>query len=59
MEEKHAGMTFTIFKSIAKIRPAIAKIARKEELNECSECGEQTTGRICKACQMLQRLGTR
>ena len=59
MEEKHAGITFTTFRSIAKIRPAIAKIARKEELNECSECGEPTTERMCKACQMLQQLGTR
>ena len=58
MEEKHAGIKFTIFKSIQKIRPAIAKIGKKEESNICSECGEPTTGRICKACQMLQQLGT-
>lgn len=56
MEEKHAGIAFTIFKSIEKIRPAIAKIERKEEFNDCSECGEPTTERICKACQMLQQL---
>ncbi len=58
MEEKHAGIKFTIFKSIQKIRPAIAKIEKKEESNKCSKCGEPTTGRICKACQMLQQLET-
>jgi uncharacterized protein (TIGR00269 family) len=57
MEHKHAGTKFTIFKSIEKIRPAIEKIVKKEELNECSKCGEPTTERICKACQMLQQLG--
>jgi uncharacterized protein (TIGR00269 family) len=57
MEHKHAGTKFTVFKSIEKVRPAIEKIVRKEELNECSECGEPTTERICKACQMLQQLG--
>ena len=57
MEHKHAGTKFTIFKSIEKIRPAIEKIVKKEEINECSKCGEPTTERICKACQMLQELG--
>ena len=56
MEHKHSGTKFTIFKSIEKIRPAIAKVVRKEELNECNKCGEPTTERICKACQMLQQL---
>jgi len=57
MEHKHAGTKFTIFKSIEKIRPAIEKIVKKEEINECSKCGEPTTERICKSCQMLQELG--
>ena len=57
MEHKHAGTKFTVFKSIEKVRPAIEKIVRKEELNECNNCGEPTTERICKACQMLQQLG--
>jgi len=57
MEHKHAGTRFTIFKSIEKIRPAIANAVRKEELNECIECGEPTTEKTCKACQMLQQLG--
>jgi len=56
MEHKHAGTKFTIFKSIEKIRPAIGKMARKEELTECSKCGEPATGEICKACEMLQQL---
>ncbi|MEM3730471.1 MAG: TIGR00269 family protein [Candidatus Bathyarchaeia archaeon] len=56
MEEKHAGIKFTIFKSIEKVRPALEKIANGEGLKECSECGEPTTEKICKTCQMLAQL---
>jgi uncharacterized protein (TIGR00269 family) len=56
MEEKHAGIKFTIFKSIETIRPALEELAKKEGLRECSECGEPTTERICNACQMLKQV---
>jgi uncharacterized protein (TIGR00269 family) len=56
MEEKHSGIKFTIFKSIERIRPALEEIAEKEGLRECSECGEPTTERICKTCQMLKQV---
>ncbi|MGB9676163.1 MAG: TIGR00269 family protein [Candidatus Bathyarchaeales archaeon] len=54
IEEKHAGTKFTIFKAIEKIRPALEKISKKEGLRECVECGEPTTERTCKTCQMLK-----
>ncbi|MGQ9506711.1 MAG: TIGR00269 family protein [Candidatus Bathycorpusculaceae bacterium] len=57
LEERHAGIKFTIFKSIEKIRPALEKIAKREGLRECSECGEPTTDKICKTCQMLKEIG--
>lgn len=56
MEHKHAGIKFTIFKSIQKIRPAIQKTVKRKELNECTECGEPTTQKICQACHILQQL---
>jgi len=57
MEQKHAGLKFTIFKSIEKIRPALEETAKTEGLRECSECGEPTTDKICKTCQMLKEIG--
>jgi uncharacterized protein (TIGR00269 family) len=57
MEEKHAGIKFTIFKSIERIRPALEDIASKEGLRECIECGEPTTEKICRTCQMLRQVG--
>ena len=56
MEEKHAGTKFTVFKSIERIRPALEGIAKKEGVRECDECGEPTTERICRTCQMLKRI---
>jgi len=56
MEERHAGIKFTIFKSIDKIRPALEELAQKEILRECEECGEPTTERVCKTCQMLKQV---
>lgn len=56
IEERHAGMKFTVFKSIEKIRPAIEDAVEGEGLKECSECGEPTTEKVCRTCQMLSQL---
>ncbi|MEM2972466.1 MAG: TIGR00269 family protein [Candidatus Bathyarchaeia archaeon] len=56
IEEKHAGIKFTIFKAVEKIRPALESHAKKEGLSECVECGEPTTESICKTCQMLRQM---
>lgn len=56
MEEKHAGMKFTVFRSIEKIRPALEAFAVKEGLKECIECGEPTTADICKTCSIIRQV---
>jgi uncharacterized protein (TIGR00269 family) len=56
MEEKHPGMKFTVFNSIERIRPGVEELARQEGLRECVECGEPTTGKVCRTCQMLKQL---
>jgi len=57
MEERHAGIKFTIFKSIDKMRPALEELVKKEGLRECSKCGEPTTEKICRTCLMLREVG--
>lgn len=54
LEEKHPGIKFTIFSSIERIRPALEEMASKEGLGECSECGEPTTDKVCRTCQLLK-----
>jgi uncharacterized protein (TIGR00269 family) len=56
IEEKHPGTKFTIFNSVEKLRPAIEMLAEKEGLVECSKCGEPTTEKTCRTCQMLDQL---
>ncbi len=59
MEQKHAGTKFTVFKSIEKIRPALAAMTKEITLQECKVCGEPSVDQICKPCQMLRKLGVR
>jgi uncharacterized protein (TIGR00269 family) len=56
VEDRHHGTKYTIFSSMERLRPAIEKAAEQEELRECVECGEPTTGRICRTCEMLKEL---
>jgi uncharacterized protein (TIGR00269 family) len=56
MEEHHAGTKFTVFKSIERIRPALAGLAEKGEFKECRECGDPAAGDVCMACQLLKQI---
>jgi len=56
MEENHAGIKFTLFKSAERIRPALEKLAEEAKLRECKFCGEPTVGDVCKLCSMLREL---
>lgn len=56
LEEKHAGMKFTVFRSMERIRPALEAMAEEVKLRECKKCGEPTVGELCKPCQMLEKL---
>ncbi|MEM2119384.1 MAG: hypothetical protein QW840_04600, partial [Candidatus Bathyarchaeia archaeon] len=54
MEEKHAGIKFTIFNSIGRIRFALEQVDSKERLGECEECGEPASEKLCKTCQIVK-----
>lgn len=56
MEEKHAGIKFTIFKSAEKMRATMEKMAKREEFRECAKCGEPSAEKICRSCQMLKQI---
>jgi uncharacterized protein (TIGR00269 family) len=56
MEEKHAGIKFTVFKSAEKLRTAVEEIAKREGFRECVECGEPSAEAVCKSCQMLKQI---
>ncbi len=56
LEDKHPGIKFTIFRSIERIRPSLMTLAENEGLKECVECGEPTTGKVCRTCEMIGSL---
>jgi uncharacterized protein (TIGR00269 family) len=56
MEERHAGTIFTVFKSIERIRPALAGLREKGEFKECQQCGNPAAGDMCMACQLLKQI---
>jgi uncharacterized protein (TIGR00269 family) len=56
LEEKHPGMKYTIFNSMEKIRQSMKATLPETDLNLCEECGEPTTGALCQACLMLQKI---
>ncbi|MGQ9641440.1 MAG: TIGR00269 family protein [Candidatus Bathycorpusculaceae bacterium] len=56
MEEKHAGIKFTIFRSAEMLRPAVEEIVKREGFRECVECGEPSAEMVCKSCQMLKQI---
>jgi uncharacterized protein (TIGR00269 family) len=57
MEEKHAGTKFTVFKSLERMRPALAEVAKKDAFKECVECGEPASSGLCRTCELLRQLG--
>jgi uncharacterized protein (TIGR00269 family) len=57
IEEKHAGTKFTIFNSIERIRSVLDEIGKKNDFEECVECGEPASQGLCKVCQMLKQVG--
>ena len=56
IEEQHEGTKYTIFKSIEKLRPAIASLTEKSAFKECKKCGEPASGDLCMACQLLKNV---
>ena len=56
IEERHSGTKYTVYKSIEKIRPALAGLGAKDEFKECKECGDPSAGELCMACQLLKQI---
>jgi uncharacterized protein (TIGR00269 family) len=55
MEEKHAGTMFTVFNSLERLRPALKEAADNSHFEECGECGEPSSGGLCKVCELLKK----
>lgn len=59
LEEKHAGMKYTIYRSVEKIRTLLEQNKLETVLSDCEKCGEPTVGKICQTCRILEALKQR
>jgi len=53
-EAGHPGIKHNIVKSFIEILPELKKKYAKTTKSYCSICGEPATGKICKACQLIE-----
>ena len=56
MEEKHSGTMFTVFNSLERLRPALKEVGENRHFEECVECGEPSSGGLCKVCELLKQV---
>lgn len=56
LEVRHAGIKFTILKSVERLRLHLKSLARTE-MRTCEACGEPATRRLCRACEILSGIG--
>ena len=56
IEEKHVGTKFAISRTMQRLRPTIEQITTKEDFKTCKKCGEPTSQKLCKTCEMLQKI---
>lgn len=57
MENNHPTTKFKILRMFDKIRPHLPVEFEDFELSECEICGEPSTGRLCRSCELLEKLG--
>jgi len=59
MEQKHAGIKFTLEKTAERLREQLSATIPPSELHDCKNCGDPTTHRLCEACVMLESINPR
>lgn len=57
MEEKHAGIKYTVYRSVEKLPFPFEDVMKKVRLRNCTSCGEPTINETCQPCRVLRNLG--
>lgn len=60
LEAKHAGTKFSFLRTFDAMLPVLRESAERSglpEITECENCGEPCSGEVCKACELLDKLG--
>ena len=57
IEEKHPGSKFQMLKNTDRLIGILRKQYKTDKkINECKNCGELTSGELCKACEIMKGL---
>jgi len=56
LEETSPGIKYSLYKSAKKIMPFIKTKFRSGRISICKECGEPSSQKICKVCELLKGL---
>ena len=57
LEANHPNSKFMILRMFERLRPKLAETVQRFEATRCESCGEPTSTRICKSCELLGELG--
>lgn len=55
LENESPGIKYSLLRSTEKISPLIKEVFRKERIKTCEKCGEPTSGKVCKVCEILKK----
>lgn len=56
-ETNHPNSKFMILRMFDRLKPKIAQSVPEFEMRRCEVCGEPTSVKICKTCELLKQLG--
>lgn len=56
IEKEHFGIKYTLFKTFEKIQPYLQGLESNNELNRCERCSEPASGKICRACLIIENI---
>ncbi|WP_157666130.1 TIGR00269 family protein [Methanopyrus sp. KOL6] len=57
MEERIPDVKFGLVRALDRAGPVLAEEFLEDRLGRCERCGEPAAGDICKACELLERVG--
>lgn len=57
MEYRHPTTKFRILRMFEKLKSHLPDSPDEFELGECENCGEPATGELCRACELLKKMG--
>lgn len=57
LETNHPNSKFMILRMFDRMKPHLIAAVPEFEMRKCEVCGEPTSARICKSCELLQGLG--